>query len=207
MTKEVVDTKEKILEVARVMFAEKGFEGTSVRDIAKVAEVNVASVNYHFTSKENLFNEILIKGHNECAQGIRDFVNEKDHSLEELMVYVFRYFLERSPDLVSIFKMMMSFKDPEKLIKKGKGTEDEAFGPPGGKLIADAIIKEVGANIKDEDLHWGLKTLFSHVVHITIISACCIAKEDHPYSTHADIEKGIRRLTRVVLQELKMSSK
>lgn len=204
MTNQTVDTKEKILEVARVLFADKGFDGTSVRDIAKAAEVNVASVNYHFDSKENLFHEILMKGHTECADGIKEFYETKNPNLEEMIVYVFHYFLERSPDLVSIFKMMMSQQTPKSLISKG--TEDETFGPPGGKVIADCIIKEVGRVVNDEDLHWGVKALFSHVVHLTIISACCIRENDLPYSSPADIEKGIRRLSKIVIQELRTSS-
>ncbi|MFY7992157.1 MAG: TetR/AcrR family transcriptional regulator [Bacteriovoracaceae bacterium] len=204
MTNQTVDTKEKILEVARVLFADKGFDGTSVRDIAKAAEVNVASVNYHFDSKENLFHEILLKGHSEVALGIKDFYETKNPNLEELIVYVFRYFLERSPDLISIFKMMMSSQNPKDLISKG--TEDETFGPPGGKVIADCIIKEVGRVVKEEDLHWGVKALFSHVVHLTIISSCCIRDNSLPYSSPADIEKGIRRLSKIVIQELRTSS-
>jgi hypothetical protein len=204
MTNHTLDTKDKILEVARVMFSEKGFEGLSIRDIAKEAGVNIASVNYHFISKENLFHEILIKGHNECAQGIRDYGANPNHNLEDLMVYVFRYFSERSPDLVSIFKMMMSSKSPAKLLSKD--SEDESYGPPGGKVIADAIIKEVGAKVSEEDLFWGVKTLFSHVVHTTIVTSCCIAKNSLPYSNPADIEKGIRRLTKVVIKEIKTST-
>lgn len=204
MTAQTIDTKDKILEVARVLFADKGFDGTSIRDIAKSAEVNVASVNYHFDSKENLFHEILIKGHAECAKGIKEYYESNNPSLEETMIYVFRYFLERSPDLVSIFKMMMSQQTPKNLISKG--TEDEAFGPPGGKVIADCIVREVGRVVGEEDLHWGVKVLFSHVVHLTIISACCMKENDLPYSAPADIEKGLRRLTKVVIQELKTSS-
>ena len=68
MTDQGIGTKTRILEVARVLFAERGFEGTSIREIAKAAEVNVASVNYHFAGKENLFLEILRQGYVECSE-------------------------------------------------------------------------------------------------------------------------------------------
>ena len=204
MTTQPVDTKDKILEGARLLFSQNGFDGTSIREIAKSAEVNVASVNYHFDSKENLFHEILMKGHSECAQGIKEFYDGSNPSLESLMVYVLNYFLEKSPDLVSIFKMMMSQQTPKKLISKG--TEDEAFGPPGGNVIAKCIQKEVQKTISEEDLHWGVRVLFSHAVHQTIIVSCCVKENDLPYSSPADIEKGIRRLTKVVVQELSTSS-
>ena len=40
-----VDTKSKILNVAQDLFAEKGFDGASIRDIAQRADVNIAAVN------------------------------------------------------------------------------------------------------------------------------------------------------------------
>lgn len=47
-------TSDKILSAARELFEEKGFDLTSVREIAARAGVNVALINYHFGSKENL---------------------------------------------------------------------------------------------------------------------------------------------------------
>jgi len=51
------DTRERILAIAQKLFAEKGFEATSVRDITTEADCNVAAVNYHFGNKENLYLE------------------------------------------------------------------------------------------------------------------------------------------------------
>ena len=44
-----------ILEAAENLFAQKGFDGTSVRDIAEEAGVNLAMISYYFGSKEKLF--------------------------------------------------------------------------------------------------------------------------------------------------------
>ena len=49
-----------ILNITEKLFAEKGFDGTSVRDIAKAADVNVAMVSYYFGSKEKLLDAIII---------------------------------------------------------------------------------------------------------------------------------------------------
>ena len=48
-------TRDRILAVAREVFSECGFKGATVREICRRAEVNVAAVNYHFSSKEALF--------------------------------------------------------------------------------------------------------------------------------------------------------
>lgn len=49
------EVRERILEVAKQLFIENGYKGTSVRDIASESGTNVAMVNYYFRSKYNLF--------------------------------------------------------------------------------------------------------------------------------------------------------
>jgi AcrR family transcriptional regulator len=53
-TAKAVSTKDRILDVAERLFAEKGFAQTSLRDITTEAGVNLAAVNYHFQSKDHL---------------------------------------------------------------------------------------------------------------------------------------------------------
>ncbi len=54
-----MDKKEHIINVSLELFGEKGFEGTSIRDIAEKGQVNVAMVSYYFGSKEKLFEAIV----------------------------------------------------------------------------------------------------------------------------------------------------
>jgi AcrR family transcriptional regulator len=50
-----------ILDAAEKLFASKGFHGTSVRDIAHEANVNIAMISYYFGSKDKLIESIFIK--------------------------------------------------------------------------------------------------------------------------------------------------
>ena len=52
-------TKDKILDVAEGLFAEHGFNDTSLRTITGKANVNLASVNYHFGDKKTLVRAVL----------------------------------------------------------------------------------------------------------------------------------------------------
>ena len=56
-----IDTKDRILDAAERLFGERGFPATSLRDITAGAGVNVASVNYHFGSKEALLTAVLAR--------------------------------------------------------------------------------------------------------------------------------------------------
>ena len=52
-------TRTRLLEAAREVFAAHGFQGATVREICRRAEANVAAVNYHFGSKDELLAEAL----------------------------------------------------------------------------------------------------------------------------------------------------
>jgi len=54
-----MDTKQRILQVAREAFAENGVKDATVRDICAKAGANMAAIHYHFGSKEKLFMAVL----------------------------------------------------------------------------------------------------------------------------------------------------
>jgi TetR/AcrR family transcriptional regulator len=51
--------RQRILTAARELFAQHGYEGTSVRDITARAKANLAAITYHFGSKEALFHAVI----------------------------------------------------------------------------------------------------------------------------------------------------
>lgn len=61
-------TKDRILNAAEALFAEQGFSGTSLREVTSRADVNIAAVNYHFGSKENLINEVFRRRMDEMSE-------------------------------------------------------------------------------------------------------------------------------------------
>jgi AcrR family transcriptional regulator len=65
-----------ILEAAENLFADKGFEGTSIRDISKVAKINIAMISYYFGSKERLLESLLF-------YRTSDLKNQLDHLIVE----------------------------------------------------------------------------------------------------------------------------
>jgi len=54
-------SKQRLLEAAESLFAERGFDAVSVRDITKLAGANVAAVNYHFGDRENLISLVITR--------------------------------------------------------------------------------------------------------------------------------------------------
>ena len=54
-------TKSRILDAAEQLFMEHGFEATSMRQLTTAAGVNLAAVNYHFGTKEELFRDVILR--------------------------------------------------------------------------------------------------------------------------------------------------
>lgn len=70
-------TKQKILDTARTLFNESGYNGVSLRDIAKTVGISEGNLTYYFQKKENLMEELL-------ANGVDTFPAAPPQTLEEL---------------------------------------------------------------------------------------------------------------------------
>jgi AcrR family transcriptional regulator len=56
-----MDTRQRILDTAERLFGENGYAGTSLRQIIGAAEVNLAAIHYHFGSKEDLLDQLVMR--------------------------------------------------------------------------------------------------------------------------------------------------
>jgi AcrR family transcriptional regulator len=65
-----------ILQVAEQLFAEEGFDGTSIRDIAKKANINIAMISYYFGSKEKLLEAIVLNRISDMRLQLENIYNE-----------------------------------------------------------------------------------------------------------------------------------
>src|SRR3954466_5592544 len=73
-------TKGRILDAAEALFMEHGFEATSLRAITTTAGVNLAAVNYHFGSKEELFESVLTRRLDPMNQERVALLSELEHA-------------------------------------------------------------------------------------------------------------------------------
>lgn len=82
-------TKERIIGAAEELFAQHGFSGTSLRQVTSRADVNIAAVNYHFGSKENLINEVFRRRLDELSENrlgaLRAAMARDEVKLEEVL--------------------------------------------------------------------------------------------------------------------------
>ncbi len=84
------NTKERILHAAEDLFAQHGFAGTSLRQVTSRADVNIAAVNYHFGSKENLVQEVFKHRMDEMSekrlQALNQVIQKEPADLEGILL-------------------------------------------------------------------------------------------------------------------------
>jgi len=132
------DKKTSILTVSETLFSELGYEGTSTRQIAKEAGVNMAMINYYFGSKEGVFMEIM----NQRLTGFKAqliSISEEPISHMEKLVRVVDSYSRRVLCNVSFHRMMhreLSLAQRPELWEKLKIAMNENL------MVIDKIVNE-----------------------------------------------------------------
>jgi AcrR family transcriptional regulator len=78
------DKQIQILQVAEALFAEKGFDGTSIRDIAKEAKINIAMISYYFGSKEQLLESLIVYRASDIKLQLDNLILEDLNPIEKI---------------------------------------------------------------------------------------------------------------------------
>lgn len=200
MSPKELDTKQRIIDVAARLFARNGFSGTSVREIAKLAEVNLSAINYHFDNKDNLYLEVFSHNHDWLASNIEALGEDEQLSLEDLTSKVFQFFLHNGPAMMNTFKIFLSDEVtiPQEIMCK----EDEEMGPPGHKAIMKKITQTVGEEIPEESRRWAMRMIFSNIVHLGLCSCTPTMKEkqkSQPELSPENIEQALRLHTKAII--------
>ncbi len=97
-----LSTEEKIKQSAKIVFTKKGFLAATVRDIAAEANTNVAAVNYHFRSKEKLFELIMAENMQQIFEKIVPVLEDATTTLHEKIEIAVSFYIDQileDPDL------------------------------------------------------------------------------------------------------------
>jgi len=154
-----------IISVAEKLFSEKGFAGTSVREIAEAAGINVAMISYYFTSKEKLMEAIFTERTNRMTEKLeRILQDDKLSPIDKLGVLIDDY-INKIIEKQKFYKLMyfeqMLDNNPaiNALLQKLKKTNGELFA----KLIKDGQQKKVFR--KNIDVVFMIHTMIGTIMH------------------------------------------
>ncbi len=189
------DSKQKIFGVASKMFADKGFDGTSIRDIAKEANVSLASINYHFRSKHQLYLEILVENHKKMEAHFKS-LESLELSFEDLVVEIYKKMFDHASDMTNVFRMITSdFSLPED-VDVNEHIPETCQTPPGIGLMIKKIQQCVDQNIDIHVALWCAYGLFVECAHFTLMVSkppvFCDAKRSLPIIKHEVAELWLK---------------
>ena len=97
-------TKRKIFETSMKLFAEKGYDATSVEEITSVVGVAKGTLYYHFSSKEEIFNFLIDEGMKLLQNSITIKISQKNNSIDKLksIVLIQLKILSKYEDFIKI---------------------------------------------------------------------------------------------------------
>ncbi|MFT4094066.1 MAG: TetR family transcriptional regulator [Niabella sp.] len=100
--------KEYILEKAEALFAEKGFDATSVRDIAKEAGINIAMISYYFGSKDKLMEALFKMRMTIGLTYIKEIAENPDLNIVQKIEKLLSGYVERVCVNVKFYKVILA---------------------------------------------------------------------------------------------------
>jgi len=89
---ETTNTKNRLIQVAKELFASQGYDNTSVREITNRAEANLGAVTYHFGSKENLYHAVLASLAKPFFERLHAIPGQRGAPMERIQAFVRTYF-------------------------------------------------------------------------------------------------------------------
>ncbi len=94
--------------VAEQLFATRGFDGTSVRDIAEASDVNVAMISYYFGSKEKLLQAIFLRRTETLSEKIEALLKNDSLAPFQKLEFVIEDYIDRIVEKQKFYKLMLS---------------------------------------------------------------------------------------------------
>ncbi len=190
------DTKKKIVEASTYLFGVKGYDGTSTREIALRAGVNIASLNYHFKSKQGLLKEVTAAVIEEFKYKINNISTSDLNSTAEFALKVFETVTEDSSKFLNHFKL---FLDAEQHCGEMEPT------PIGYEQLSVLLKKELNDSVPNSERLWANSIIFNYIMHTAVMSATVVGKKhiDKFFPNKKDsIPVYIRQLVETLIRDL-----
>ncbi len=162
------DTKEKIMDTAERLFAQDGIKETSVREITAKAETHLASVNYHFGSKDGLIRAVLARRteplNRERLRLLETFEIEAKNKPVDLELILYALFSPsikfclNFPDFMQLAGRMLS--EPDKEIRRVFVSQfEDVF------LRFKAALRKSFSTMPEKELLWRMHFLAGAMIH------------------------------------------
>ena len=194
-----IDTKTRILDTAERLFAQKGFDAVSLRNIIASAGVNLAAVHYHFGSKQALIHAVI-------ARRLRPINEERLAKLADARANTSRQSVKLERVLECLFRPLFRVQaDPKagptfaRLIGRVMGERNEGLQKFMMGELAEVIIQFSAAfetalpGLAKEETDWRSHFMAGAMAH-TLCNADLLVRFTGTDAVASDYETTVRRL-------------
>ncbi|MEP6674409.1 MAG: TetR family transcriptional regulator [Ferruginibacter sp.] len=155
-----------IIDTAERLFADKGFEGTSVRDIAEEAKINVAMISYYFGSKEKLLETLFAVRAEGTVQKLESMLKDTLMNPLQKVNVMIDYFIDKFQKQNCFYKILMR----EQVAVQRTATSEliQHFKKRNQKLVKQLIHEgqKTGEFSKNVDVPMLMTTLIGTAGHL-----------------------------------------
>lgn len=171
------ETSTRILDAAQKLFADFGYEGVSMRAVAALAKVNLASIVYYFDSKQGLFSAVLtrfspvLEAERERMLAIADANPSVEAYVSAFMEPAFRVMTDNKLGGRDFARLMWRLPhEPQLMVKEATKPYHNKIG----QLFRDRI-KQFCPNMSERDFSWHMHIVSS--IFLATLGKC--AEEKH----------------------------
>lgn len=186
--------REQIISKAVALFAERGFAEVTTREIARSAKINEATIYKHFSSKEELYDDVLKYYSSKIRDRLEPVVSEPCRDLREKLVLMagnFSKFIKQDPNIMRL--MLYS------------GLQNHPFAESYFRSIGVDILKELQSNInsakesgrvrQDVDAYYAAISILGMIIHYNLARNLILKK----FFSDLDDEKFIEHSVDIFL--------
>ena len=170
-------TKNRILECAKEVFLNKGFENAQVAEIAKLAKVTTGAIYRHFKNKEALFFALIEEEYNYTMNVVSDVENRSENKTIKLSseldveeAIIENLFLET---MLFVDYMYAHFDNFKLIFACSKGSKVETFIEDITERYTAKNMKLIHFNAKQEQINTEIKEFEVHVITKGYITSLC----------------------------------
>ena len=150
-------TDERIIETALRLFAEEGYHGTSIRRITAEAGANLGAVTYHFGSKRELYERVLVHCIGPLSERVVEAVGRGGSPLDRLdaVVEIFFEYLQERPQLPQLMlHELVAGREP----------------PPSALSLMQGLLGAIGGVIREGQAAGELRAGDPRLMAVSVIS-------------------------------------
>lgn len=196
-----MDKKDHIIAVAIELFAEKGFEGTSIRELAAKADVNVAMVNYYFGSKDKLFEAIIEKKATHMKGKLEELLANNSLSEIEKMDIIVESYVDRILSQPNYHRLIHQ----ELLVKQRIALHDNIAKIFSGNTMMVKSIIEGGIKkkvFKKVDPEMTMASIIGTINQVMLSKSMCLMLIDKDESFDPYTDKAFRKRLETHLKQM-----